>query len=87
MPDPVTGTVSFFELADPGFSVTSDEVHRARDNCWYARTSYGLAVLRHDQASRLIRHPGVRQGSSAWPAHHGITSGPFAAWWAGWVLY
>ena len=86
MPDPVTGTVSFFELADPGFSVTSDEVHRARDNCWYARTSYGLAVLRHDQASRLIRHPGLRQGSSAWPAHHGITSGLFADWWAGWVL-
>jgi len=85
-PDPVTGTVPFFELTDPGFSVTSDEVHRARDNCWYARTSYGLAVLRHDQASRLIRHPGLRQGSSAWPAHHGITSGLFADWWAGWVL-
>ena len=78
--------MTFFELADPGFSVTSDEVHRARESCWYARTSYGLAVLRHDQASRLMRHPGVRQGSSAWPAHHGITSGLFADWWAGWVL-
>jgi cytochrome P450 len=78
--------VTFFELADPGFSVTSDEVHRARESCWYAHTSYGLAVLRYDQASRLIRHPGVRQGSSAWPAHHGITSGLFADWWAGWVL-
>jgi cytochrome P450 len=80
------GPVTFFELADPGFSVTSDEVHRARESCWYAHTSYGLAVLRYDQASRLIRHPGVRQGSSAWPAHHGITSGLFADWWAGWVL-
>jgi len=78
--------MTFFELADPGFSVTSDEVHQARENCWYAHTSYGLAVLRHDQASRLMRHPGVRQGSSAWPAHHGITSGLFADWWAGWVL-
>jgi cytochrome P450 len=78
--------MTFFELADPGFSVTSDEVHRARERCWYARTSYGLAVLRYDQASRLIRHPHVRQGSSAWPAHHGITSGLFADWWAGWVL-
>ena len=76
----------FLKLADPGFSVTSDEVHRARESGWYARTSYGLAVLRHDQASRLIRHPQLRQGSSAWPAHHGITSGPFADWWAGWVL-
>ena len=78
--------MTFFELADPGFSVTSDEVHQARESCWYAHTSYGLAVLRHDQASRLMRHPGVRQGSSAWPAHHGITSGLFADWWAGWVL-
>jgi len=78
--------MTFFELADPGFSVTSDEVHRARESYWYAHTSYGLAVLRHDQASRLMRHPGVRQGSSAWPAHHGITSGLFADWWAGWVL-
>jgi cytochrome P450 len=78
--------VPFLELADPGFSVTSDEVHRARESCWYAQTSYGLAVLRHDQASRLIRHPELRQGSSAWPAHHGITSGLFADWWAGWVL-
>jgi cytochrome P450 len=78
--------VTFFELADPGFSVASEEVHRAREDCWYARTSYGLAVLRHDQASRLIRHANLRQGSPAWPAHHGITSGPFADWWANWVL-
>jgi cytochrome P450 len=78
--------VTFLELADPGFSVISDEVHRAREDCWYAHTSYGLAVLRHDQASRLIRHPSLRQGSPAWPAHHGITSGPFADWWANWVL-
>jgi cytochrome P450 len=36
--------------------------------------------------SRLIRHPALRQGSRLWPAHHGITSGPFADWWASWVL-
>jgi len=78
--------VTFLELADPTFSVTSAQVHQAREECWYARTSYGLAVLRHDQATRLISHPGLRQGSSAWPAHHGITSGPFADWFANWVL-
>ena len=76
----------FLELADPDFSVTSDEVHRAREAGWYAHTSYGIAVLRHHQASQLISHPSLRQGSSAWPAHHGITSGPFAQWWANWVL-
>jgi cytochrome P450 len=78
--------MTFFDSADPGFSVTSDDVHRARESSWYAHTSYGLAVLRHDQASRLIRHPNLRQGSSAWPALHGITSGPFADWWGSWVL-
>jgi cytochrome P450 len=43
-------------------------------------------VLRYDQVSRLIRHPALRQGSRLWPAHHGIASGPFADWWASWVL-
>jgi len=78
--------VPFFDIADPAFSVTSAQVRRARQASWYARTSYGLAVLRYDQVSRLIRHPGLHQGSRRWPAHHGITSGPFADWWASWVL-
>ena len=78
--------MTFLELADPDFSVTSAQVHQAREESWYARTSYGLAILRHDQASRLISHPALRQGSSAWPAHHGITAGPFADWFANWVL-
>jgi cytochrome P450 len=76
----------FLDVAGPGFSVRSAEVRRARQACWYARTSYGLAVLRHDQVARLIRHPNLRQGSRLWPAHHGVTSGPFAEWWASWVL-
>ncbi len=86
---PVTGLTAdppFLDVADPAFSLRSAAVRRARETGWYARTSYGLAVLRYDQVSRLIRHPDLRQGSLAWPAHHGITSGPFADWWAGWVL-
>jgi cytochrome P450 len=78
--------VPFFDVADPAFSVTSAQVRAAREAGWYARTGYGLAVLRYDQVSRLIRHPDLRQGSRLWPAHHGITSGPFADWWASWVL-
>jgi cytochrome P450 len=78
--------VPFLDVADPAFSITSAEVRRAREAGWYARTNYGLAVLRYDQVSRLIRHPDLRQGSRLWPAHHGITSGPFADWWSGWVL-
>jgi cytochrome P450 len=76
----------FFDIADPTFSVTSAEVRRAREAGWYARTNYGLAVLRYDQSSRLLKHPALRQGSRLWPAHHGITSGPFADWWSSWVL-
>jgi cytochrome P450 len=78
--------VPFLDVADPAFSVNSAQVHQAREASWYARTSYGLAVLRHDQVARLIRHPELRQGSRLWPAHHGVTSGPFADWWASWVL-
>jgi cytochrome P450 len=78
--------VPFLDVADPAFSVNSAQVHQAREASWYARTSYGLAVLRHDQVARLIRHPDLRQGSRLWPAHHGVTSGPFADWWASWVL-
>src|SRR6266702_7815754 len=78
--------VRYLELADPAFSLRSAQVRRAREAGWYARTSYGLAVLRYDQVARLIRHPALRQGSRLWPAHHGITSGPFADWWASWVL-
>jgi len=78
--------IPFFDVADPAFAVSSAQVLRARESGWYARTRYGLAVLRYDQASRLIQHPSLRQGSVAWPAHHGITSGLLADWWAGWVL-
>src|SRR5215467_10830256 len=76
----------FLDVADPAFSVRSAGVRQAREATWYARTSYGLAVLRHDQAARLIRHPSLRQGSRLWPAHHGVTAGLFADWWASWVL-
>jgi cytochrome P450 len=78
--------VPFLDVADPAFSVNSAQVRQARQAGWYARTSYGLAVLRHDQVARLIRHPDLRQGSRLWPAHHGVTSGPFADWFASWVL-
>ncbi len=51
---------SFFDVADPAFSLRSAEVHRAREAGWYARTSYGLAVQRYDQVARLMRRSGCR---------------------------
>lgn len=71
---------------DPSFSITSAEVHEAREQSWYATTPYGIAVLRYDEMSRLLKHPKLRQGSVAWPAHNGVTEGPFAQWWASWIL-
>jgi cytochrome P450 len=76
----------FLDVSDPAFSVRSAAVRAAREQSWYAGTPYGLAVLRHDPVSRLLKHPKVRQGSAAWPAHNGVTHGPFARWWASWIL-
>ncbi|MER6984233.1 cytochrome P450, partial [Streptomyces carpinensis] len=87
----MTGTAAvdaapYFDVTDPSFSIKSAAVHEARERSWYARTNYGLAVLRYEEVSRLLKHPKLRQGSAAWPAHNGITEGPFADWWASWVL-
>jgi cytochrome P450 len=76
----------YLDVADPSFSITSDEVKQAREQSWYARTPYGLAILRYDEVSRLIKHPKLRQGSVSWPAHNGVTEGPFAAWFDSWIL-
>lgn len=75
----------YFAVDDPEFSVTGDEVRAARERSWYARTPYGLAIIRYDQVSRLLKDRRLRQGSWAWPQHNGVT-GPFADWWASWVL-
>jgi cytochrome P450 len=76
----------YLDVADPSFSITSAEVKRAREQSWFARTPYGLAILRYDEVSRLIKHPQLRQGSVAWPAHNGVTEGPFANWFHSWIL-
>ena len=79
-------TASYFNVSDPTFSMQSEQVREARERSWYARTNYGIAVLRYDEVSRLLKDRRLRQGSWAWPQHHGITSGPFADWWKGMLL-
>src|SRR5687767_496086 len=74
------------DVSDPGFSVRSAAVRRARDDDWYVRTNYGVAVLRYDQVDRLLTDRRLKQGSAAWPAHHGVHGGPFADWWSESVL-
>jgi hypothetical protein len=58
--------VPLLDVADHAFSVRSAQVRRARQASTPG-TSYGLAVLRHDQVARLTRHPKLRQRSSVIP--------------------
>jgi len=72
--------IPYLRLSDPSFSIRSPEVRAARERSWYARTPYGIAVLRYEDVGKLLRDPRLRQGSYAWPAHNKVT-GKFADWW------
>jgi len=73
-------TLPFLDMASPDFSTKSNAVLNARDESWCARTPYGLAVLRHQEVGKLLRHKFLRQGSYAWPDTMGLT-GSFAEFW------
>ncbi len=85
MQDDTLAKVPFLDPADPSFSVRSQAVRAAREESWYARTPYGLAVLRYAPMKELILHPALRQGSYRWPDHCGAT-GLWAQWWKRIVL-
>lgn len=76
----------FLDVADPSFSIRSQAVREARARSWFARTPYGIAVLRYDEVHKLLRHPKLRQGSHLWPQHNGVTTGRFARWWCNMLL-
>jgi len=71
----------YFDLADPSFDVTSETVHRTRDERWWVETSYGWAVLDHEHGSALLKDRRFQQGNARWPEQNGIHSGRFAGWW------
>ena len=77
---PKLDEAQYLDLADPDFSVRSEAVRQAREKNWYARTPYGLAVLRYEEMKEMIMHPMLRQGSYRWPEHNG-TSGLWSQWW------
>lgn len=77
-----TDDAPFLDVEDPGFAMHSAEVAAAREKSWFARTPYGLAILRHAEIAKLVKDPRLIQGSARWPAHCGVTTGPFATWWA-----
>jgi cytochrome P450 len=71
----------FLDTADPAFAIDSAAVMEARERSWYARTSYGLAVLRYEQVGALLKDRRLRQGSRNWPALNGVADSGFAHWW------
>ena len=77
----MTAAVPWFDLSDPAFDVTSDVVHRAREESWYVQTPWGWAVLRYEQAVAVLKDRRFQQGNARWPAQNGVHSGPFATWW------
>jgi len=76
----------YLDFADPTYSVRSDPVRAARDVSWYARTPYGLAILRYEEMGQLLIHKSLRQGSHAWPELNGVGAGHFADWWRKTIL-
>ncbi|MBF9033479.1 cytochrome P450 [Rhodobacterales bacterium HKCCE2091] len=71
----------YLDVANPDFSLRSAPVRKARDESWFARTPYGLAVLRHKEMGELLTHKSLIQGSQNWPELNGVTSGVFHDWW------
>lgn len=72
----------YFDIADPSFSMSSEQVRDARERSWLAKTNYGYAVLRYAEVSELLKSPKLSQGSAKWPDHHGVHSGIFYEWWS-----
>jgi len=73
--------IPFLDLADPAFDVTSEAVHRAQDDGWYAETPYGWAVLRYEEGTAILKDRRFRQGNARWPDQNGIHDGPWREWW------
>ena len=77
-----TADVPYFDISDPSFSASSEQVRAARAASWFARTKFGLAVLGYDEVSALLKDRRLRQGSFAWPAQNGIEQGLLSEWWS-----
>ena len=72
--------VAYLDVANPEFSIRSETVLAAREANWYASTPYGIAVLRYNEVSQLLKDRRLGQGSRRWPEHNDVT-GTFADWW------
>lgn len=73
--------LAFLDFNQAGFSIRSAEVMRARENHWYAKTPFSIAVLRYADVNALLKDRRLYQGTRRWPAHYGITEGLLSDWW------
>jgi cytochrome P450 len=81
-----TAEIPYLDLSDPEFVIDSEEVVEARERSWWARTNYGIAVLRYEQVGLMLKDRRLRQGSHAWPPLNGVRTGPLVDWWNGSLL-
>ncbi|GAA1365013.1 cytochrome P450 [Brevibacterium luteolum] len=72
----------YLDLAEPTFAMHSEQLRDAREQSWYAQTNYGIAVLRYDEVSKLLKSPNLIQGSAKWPDLNGVHGGAFHDWWS-----
>lgn len=75
------GHMTVFDMSDPAFDTTGERVHHARAESWYVETTWGWAVLRHAEASAVLKDRRFAQGNAKWPEQNGIHSGLFRDWW------
>ena len=76
-----TAEVPYLDISAADFSIRSAEVMAAREENWYAKTNFGIAILRYEDANALLKDKRLYQGTRRWPSHFGITEGALADWW------
>lgn len=74
-------STAHLDITGEHFRMNSPAVREARNMHWYARTRWGIAVLRYEDSSLLLKSPHMTQGSAKWPSQHGVDSGHFNDWW------
>ncbi|HZB50439.1 MAG TPA: cytochrome P450 [Mycobacteriales bacterium] len=85
-PSTLAGDAPVLDLFAPDFAPDSAETLAAQEKSWYAATSVGVAVLRYEQAQKLLRDPRLWQSTTVFHAMQGVTAGPFVDWWADTLL-
>lgn len=73
--------VPFLDVKATDFSIRSEVVMAAREQHWYAKTPYGVAILRYEDANALQNDKRLHQGTRRWPEHNGIESDLLVPWW------